>query len=250
MKQTLQDTIFQIKNKSKSEMKLTQIIKEHEIKSIKVNIPRLEIEMKNLKTIYTGETKEDREYDIKILNNRKFHDNRRIRIRQNKNYYDNLYRNYIPYQQQNQGLLGCRRRKKYFFNPKDIDLRSSITPHRFKKLSYIYNKYSEGKIHNYSNQMYFKNNYELMNNSKMNSRKEAELKIKKYLITNVKNIFTLREKSKKPILDKQKHLTNLSIINNSINDSQDKYENNNKTMKKELPITYGLNNLNKNNNEI
>ena len=118
MNLSLQDIIFQIKDGPKNRMNLTQIKKEFEIKSLKVNIPRLETKTKNLKTIFIGETKEDREYNIK-LNKRKYHDKERIKIRQNMNSFDNLFGIYTPYEQHFQESLDHRKQKQYSFNPKD-----------------------------------------------------------------------------------------------------------------------------------
>ena len=88
VRSSLQGTIVQIKNELKNRMELAQIMKENPIESLEVNIPKLESKSKSPKTINIGDTKEDIEYNIRTLNNRRSPVN--IRNRQHMPSSDNL----------------------------------------------------------------------------------------------------------------------------------------------------------------
>ena len=234
---SLQGTIVQIKNELKNRMELAQIVKETPIESLEVNIPRLAHKSKSPKTINIGESKEDIEYNIRTLNNRKSPPN--VRSRQNLISSDNLSGTDAPYQPggevQIQGLPDYRNQRQISFNPKGIILRSPNAPKRFKEFVYMPNDRSEENIRSPSNEMSPNINYEEMNNSGMGSRKGEELETKNYLRTNTGNIFAskVNNMQRKPTSGKQKILTNLSASGNSIDELPDKYKkslNNNMNM--------------------
>ena len=232
---SLQGTISQIKNELKNRMGI-QMMKENPIESMEVNIPKLVSKSKSPKTINIGETKEDIEYNIRSLNNRKSPPN--VRTRQNMGSSDNLSGTDAPYQQggevQIQGLPDYRNQRQISFNPKGIILRSPNAPKRFKEFVYMPNDRSEENIRSPSNEMSPNINYEEMNNSGMGSRKGEDLETKNYLKANTGNIFTSKANlQRKPTSGKQKILTNLSASGNSVEDLQDKLKrplNNNMNM--------------------
>ena len=110
-------------------------MKENPIESLEVNIPKLESKSKSPKTINIGDTKEDIEYNIRTLNNRRSPVN--IRNRQHMPSSDNLSGTEAPYQTggevQIQGLPDYRNQRQISFNPKGIILRSPKDPKRFKE---------------------------------------------------------------------------------------------------------------------
>ena len=233
---SLQGTISQIKNELRNRMGLSQIMKENPIESMEVNIPKLEPKSRSPKTINIGESKEDIEYNIRTLNNRKSPPN--VRTRQNMGSSDNLSGTDAPYQQggevQIQGLPDYRNQRQISFNPKGIILRSPNAPKRFKEFVYMPNDRSEENIRSPSNEMSPNINYEEMNNSGMGSRKGEDLETKNYLKTNTGNIFTSKANlQRKQTSGKQKILTNLSASGNSVDELQDKLKrplNNNMNM--------------------
>ena len=117
VRSSLQGIIVQIKNKLKNRMELAQIMKENPIESLEVNIPKLESKSKGPKTINIGDTKEDIEYNIRTLNNRRSPVN--IRNRQHMPSSDNLSGAEAPYQTggevQIQGLPDYRNRRQISF---------------------------------------------------------------------------------------------------------------------------------------
>ena len=153
VRSSLQGTIVQIKNELKNRMELAQIMKENPIESLEVNIPKLESKSKGPKTINIGDTKEDIEYNIRTLNNRRSPVN--IRNRQHMPSSDNLSGAEAPYQTggevQIQGLPDYRKRRQISFNPKGIILRSPKDPKRFKEFVYMPNDRSEENIRSLSN---------------------------------------------------------------------------------------------------
>ena len=231
---SLQGTIVQIKNELKNRMELAQIMKENPIESLEVNIPKLESKSRSPKTINIGETKEDIEYNIRTLNNRKSPTN--VRTKQNMPSSDNVSGTDAPYQQggevQIQGLPDYRNQRQISFNPKGIILRSPNAPQRFKEFVYMPNDRSEENIRSPSNQMSPNINYEEMNNSGMGSRKGEDLETKNYLRSNTGNIFASKiNQQRKQTTGKQKMLSNMSA--SSIEEIQEKYKkslNNNNNM--------------------
>ena len=222
---SLQGTISQIKNELKNRMELAQIMKENPIESLEVNIPRIDSKSKSPKTINIGDTKEDIEYNIRTLNNRKSPTN--IKARQNMPSSDNLSGTDAPYQQggevQIQGLPDYRNQRQISFNPKGIILRSPNAPQRFKEFVYMPNDRSEENIRSPSNQMSPNINYEEINNSGIGSRKGEDMETKNYLRTNTGNIFASKiNQQRKQTSGKQKILTNLSA--SSIEDLPDKFK--------------------------
>ena len=225
VRSSLQGTIVQIKNELKNRMELAQIMKENPIESLEVNIPKLESKSKSPKTINIGDTKEDIEYNIRTLNNRRSPVN--IRNRQHMPSSDNLSGTEAPYQTggevQIQGLPDYRNQRQISFNPKGIILRSPNAPKRFKEFVYMPNDRSEENIRSPSNQMSPNINYEEMNNSGTGSRKGENMETKNYMKTNTGNIFASKiNQQRKPTSGKQKIMTNLSA--SSIEEIQDKYK--------------------------
>ena len=153
VRSSLQGIIVQIKNKLKNRMELAQIMKENPIESLEVNIPKLESKSKGPKTINIGDTKEDIEYNIRTLNNRRSPVN--IRNRQHMPSSDNLSGAEAPYQTggevQIQGLLDYSIQRQISFNPKGIILRSPNAPKKFKEFVYMPNDRSEENIRSLSN---------------------------------------------------------------------------------------------------